>query len=438
MLVAAVCVSTGAQTNGSNSPYSRFGLGVLNDQSQSANRAMGGLAYGLRTGNRLNMLNPASYSAIDSLSFLFDVGMSMQHGNMKGGGTNIHVNNTTLDFVNAGFRIRKGLGMSLGFVPYSTIGYNFSQTNNIGPDFTTGTMITSNSLYSGEGGLHQMYIGIGWNPFGTLSVGANMSYMWGNYNHTLSQQFLEGGAVSSLYNGLNAHYKASLKTYKVDLGAQYSIPVGSNDELTIGAVVSLGHTINSTARLYHFTSNGDSIVRSVPKAFELPYSFGGGLAWRHKRQWTAGIDVNQEQWSQCRMPMIASSSSSETGVSAGAVSYESHKGAYLNRTRITAGAEYVPDIMSRHYLRRIHYRMGATFSTPYVKVDGEDGPRTYSVSAGVGLPITNNRNNRSMINVSFQWLKVAPSQTSMISENYFKINLGITFNERWFMKWKIN
>lgn len=438
LLVAVACASTAAQTNGSNSPYSRFGLGSLNDQSQGANRAMGGVGYGLRAGTRVNMLNPASYSAIESLAFLFDVGMSMQRGTLTSGNTNIHANNTTIDFVNAGFRVRKGLGMSLGFVPYSTIGYSFSQSSNIGTNFTTGELITSNSSYSGEGGLHQMYIGVGWNPVANLSIGANLSYLWGNYSHTVSQQFSEGGTVSSIYNGLNAQYKASLKTYKVDLGAQYSISIGKNDELTVGAVVGLGHPINSTAYLYHFTSNGDSIVRSAPKAFELPYSFGGGLAWRHKQQWLVGVDVNQEQWSQCRMPTVLGNNSNEPGASVEGIRYESLKGAYLNRTRIAAGAEFVPDRMSRRYLRRVQYRLGASYSTPYVKVDGVDGPRTYGVSAGFGFPITNNINNRSVVNVSFQWLKVAPSQTSLISENYFKINLGITFNERWFMKWKIN
>lgn len=438
MLVAAACVSTSAQTSGSNSPYSRFGLGGLNEQSQGANRAMGGIAYGLRNGNRVNMLNPASYSAIDSLSLIFDVGMSMQHGNLKSGSTNIQANNTNLDFVNAGFRVRKGLGMSLGFVPYSTIGYSFSQTENIGPNFTTGSMISSISSYSGDGGLHQMYIGAGWNPFKNFSIGANVSYIWGNYNHTVSQQFLEDNTISNIYNGLNTHYKASLKTYKIDLGAQYTFPIGKNDRLTVGVVAGLGHRINSTARLYRFTSNGDSIVLATPKAFDLPYSFGGGLAWNHKHQWTVGVDVNHEQWSQCQMPVISEESADMPGLTSSNILYESGKGSYLNRTRIAAGAEFVPDAMSRRYLRRVQYRLGATFTTPYVKVDGHDGPRTYGVSAGFGLPITNNINNRSVVNVSFQWLKVAPSQTSMISENYFKINLGITFNERWFMKWKIN
>ena len=77
-LLLAQCLSCGkgsvawAQTNGCNSPYSRFGLGLLTDQPQGFNKSMGGVGLGVRVGNRVNTINPASYSAIDSLSFIMD------------------------------------------------------------------------------------------------------------------------------------------------------------------------------------------------------------------------------------------------------------------------------------------------------------------------------------------------------------------------------
>lgn len=83
MLLAMATLYAPAQTNGSNSPYSRFGLGSLKDQSQGFNKAMSGVALGFRDGNRINMQNPASYSAIDSLSFIFDVGLTLQNVNFK-------------------------------------------------------------------------------------------------------------------------------------------------------------------------------------------------------------------------------------------------------------------------------------------------------------------------------------------------------------------
>ena len=60
--------------SGTNSPYSQYGLGELSEQSGSFSRGMNGLAYGLRLNNQVNALNPASYSALDSLSFIFDAG----------------------------------------------------------------------------------------------------------------------------------------------------------------------------------------------------------------------------------------------------------------------------------------------------------------------------------------------------------------------------
>ena len=67
--------------SGSNSPYSRYGFGQLSDQSFGNSKAMGGIAYGLRNGYQINAANPASYSAVDSLTFLFDFGMSLQNSN---------------------------------------------------------------------------------------------------------------------------------------------------------------------------------------------------------------------------------------------------------------------------------------------------------------------------------------------------------------------
>ena len=84
--------------------------------------------------------------------------------------------------------------------------------------------------------------------------------------------------------------------------------------------------------------------------------------------------------------------------------------------------------------------MGASFSTPYLRINGQDGPKEYCISAGVGLPISNanNKNSRgSIVNVSLQWLRRTPSVTKMITEDYFVVNAGITFNELWFMKFKI-
>ncbi len=63
--------------NGTMTPYSSYGLGVLRDGATSAQRTMGGVGYAMRSGRQINAMNPASYAAIDTLTFLFDMGIDL-------------------------------------------------------------------------------------------------------------------------------------------------------------------------------------------------------------------------------------------------------------------------------------------------------------------------------------------------------------------------
>jgi hypothetical protein len=40
-----------------------------------------------------------------------------------------------------------------------------------------------------------------------------------------------------------------------------------------------------------------------------------------------------------------------------------------------------------------------------------------------------------VLNISAQWLHA--SAKDLITENTFRINVALTFNERWFAKWKV-
>ena len=112
--------------SGTNSPYSQYGLGILSDQSQGFNRGMNGLGIGLRIGNQVNYLNPASYSSIDSLTMLVDMGLSLQITNFKEGGNKVNARNANFEYAVATFRILPKFGLAAGVVPYTNIGYNYS------------------------------------------------------------------------------------------------------------------------------------------------------------------------------------------------------------------------------------------------------------------------------------------------------------------------
>lgn len=428
-LLALIPVMSNAQ-NGSSSSYSRFGLGTMAEQSQTFNRAMGGVAYGLRTGSRVNMLNPASYSCIDSLSFLFDVGMSGNFGRLSANGATETSRNATLTNINAGFHVAKNLGMSFGFMPYSTIGYTFANKSNVGSTYPADQKITRTDTYIGQGGIQQLYIGAGWKPFADLSIGVNISYLWGTYNHTVSQLYSTNGTTNTDFSSSTLIYDSDLSTYKLDFGVQYPIRISKKDWLTVGATYSYGHKLGSDVTRSHYTSQGDTTTYVADKPFSMPHTIGVGLGWMHKNNLLIGVDYTLEKWADCTAPSLGNESSQP---------FVSQKGLYTDRTKIAAGAEYIPNPESRNYMETVKYRLGFNYATPYTKVNGHDGPTEYRATIGFGLPLQTRRlGGRSTINISAEWLHRKPSVSTLIKENYIILNVGLLFNEKWFMKWKID
>ena len=115
--------------------------------------------------------------------------------------------------------------------------------------------------------------------------------------------------------------------------------------------------------------------------------------------------------------------------------YSLKDGIHKDRSKFNFGAQYRYNERDRAFLKRVQYRLGASYATPYYKMNGVDGPKEISVSAGFGIPIMNSYNSRSLLNISGQWVK--NSADGLIKENVFRINIGLTFNEGWFKKWKM-
>ena len=223
VLASAVSMAAFAQS-GTNSPYSQFGLGVLSEQSSGFNRGMNGLGLGFHEGNQVNYLNPASYARLDTLTFLFDAGISLHLTNFSEKGVRRNAKNANIEYVVAGFKAARRLGLSFGLIPFSNVGYQYSTSQALTAQ--PGSTILTNT-YTGTGGVRQAYVGIGWEPIKGLALGANMSYMWGDYNRRLINSYSDGSV-----NNLVHQYTIDIRSYKVDFGAQYTAKVSSKDYIT--------------------------------------------------------------------------------------------------------------------------------------------------------------------------------------------------------------
>lgn len=420
--LAVLPLCAAAQTNGSNSPYSRYGFGLLNDGGNAFNKGMSGTAYGMRNGTELNTKNPASYAALDSLSFIFDLGISLQNGNFSQNGTKINARNTSVDYVTAGFRMAPRLGMSLGLVPFSTIGYqmNTETSTTTNPD---GMSTSVQNSYSGDGGLHVAYVGVGYAPIKALSVGANVGYMWGDLEHksTMKSSAMQSDAITTTRT-----YSADIRTYKVDFGVQYEQAINKRNKLTLGLVYGLGHDIKRNANVYTTSSVNKGDTLTCKNAFQMPHTFGVGLTWTHNNSLRVGADYTLQKWGDVNFPAY----------DAVANTYEKQKGFFNDMHKVSIGAEYIPKADGLRWRQRVRYRAGFSYATSYTKINTADGPKDYQVSLGAALPIINRYNNRTFLNLSAQYEHVKPKMAGMITENYLRLSIGITFNERWFMKWK--
>lgn len=81
------------------------------------------------------------------------------------------------------------------------------------------------------------------------------------------------------------------------------------------------------------------------------------------------------------------------------------------------------------------YRLGAYYSKPYYKIDGVRAADEYGVTAGFGLPIPR---TRSVLSLSAQYVRTKGTQAAFLNENTLRICIGVTFNERWFFKRKVD
>ena len=399
------------------SPYTQYGFGDLSDQSVGFNKGMGGVGIAFNKGNEVNPVNPASYASIDSVTMIFDGGLSGQITNFKEGDRKLNAKSGGFDYVVGSFRLIKNVGVSFGVMPFSDINYSYTSTATL-----SNAELEMYSQYKGEGGLNQLFVGAGFRVFKPLTVGFNFSYLWGDIEKSAAT--IESSAINILYK----EYTATVSNYKLDFGVQYTQPMGK-DLLTFGAVFSPGHKLGSDPEGRIVSTNSsllksDSTSYKITNGLSIPTTIGVGVAYTHDQKLRVGADFKLQKWGSVDYPAFTDNS------------YALRSGLLKDSYKLNVGAEFIPNPRStRSVFHHIRYRVGAGYTTPYYYINGQDGPKDLQLSLGIGVPIMNAYNNRSFLNISAQWQH--RSADNLITENTFRLNIGITFNERWFSKMKV-
>lgn len=402
-VVATMAVVASAQI--SVTPYSKIGYGMLSDNASGIQRAMGGVGYAMQNGRAINTMNPASYSQVDSLTFLWDVGMDLTNLWSEEDGKKGHTFGGGLDYLTSQFRITKHLGGSLGLVPYTSVGYSF------------GSKIDNGSEYrAGSGGINQLYLGAGYEPLKGLSVGFNVSYMFGTIINS-STVIVGSTSSTSVFQRI-----VEIRDWNIHLGLQYAHNVGRNGRMVWGVSYKPrksfhGHVWGTyqDASLARVDSVGYS---SLSGKYEQPHCLGIGVSYTHRNRLMAEVDFTYQDWSKAKYDALDG--------------FEVETLELNRRWKVAGGLQYCANRRSS-YLGMMTWRAGAYYNHDYVNISGNN-VRDYGVSCGVGFPVPN---GKTTINLGLEWKHRYAAPTSLIKENYFNITLGVNFNESWFWKSKI-
>ncbi len=392
--------------NNTNSPYTRFGFGDINDNYTGEQRAMGGVAIGSRSKSSINTVNPASYSAVDSMTFMFDIGASVLGSRFTINDQSTNKLNANLEYLTMQFPLWKNSGFSMGVLPYSFTGYNYSTSELV----TELPNLTATKTYFGSGGVSQAYAGFGIQVFKGLSLGINAYYMFGNNMNSRLMTFDNAtlGLRPSFQNDT-----IKVNSFRFRYGLQYNYQVGASNNLTFGAFFE--PKTNLKARYNESTGsivNSPSAYLSTHDMFELPQNFGLGLNYKIDNKITFAMDYSLQNWADVKFLGVTDT--------------------LANRSRLAVGAEIIPNPRSRKYFNRVTYRAGANMSDPYYKLDGIEQPKNFGITFGFGLPLAS---SKSVVNATFEYGKIGSS--SVLKEDYFKFTLNAVINENWFFKRKL-
>ncbi|MCM1503672.1 MAG: hypothetical protein NC127_00540 [Muribaculum sp.] len=410
LVAVAVILAVGnVSAQDAMSPYSKYGYGILNDNATSAQSSMGGIGYAMQSGRQVNVMNPASYASIDSITFLFDMGMDLtklwsretdnkgvsHFGSSFGGG---------FDYITMQFPISKYIGASLGMIPYSNVGYAFGSSIDNGSE-----------TRQGSGGLNQLYAGVAGRIFKGFSLGVNIGYLFGTtYNDTY---LYTSTGSSTLFETV-----VEVRDYHIQFGAQYAYNINKDSRLTAGVTFSPGKSLLGHAWGVHYDLSTDSEMdtvgyTSLKNKYSLPASWGFGVNYQWRDRWMVELDLTYQPWSKAKYRNIDDALQSQS---------------FDDRWKLAAGMQYTPNTRGS-YVQNINYRAGAFYEHGYLNVMGNN-VREYGASIGFGLPAPK---QKTVINLGFEWRHRQATPNPLIKENYFSIKIGVNFNERWFYQRKI-
>jgi hypothetical protein len=195
-----------------------------------------------------------------------------------------------------------------------------------------------------------------------------------------------------------------------DFGLMYNKRMTHN---LISAGLVFGYKSKIKMKNYKTLSSFGTTETETSTYTSLPLNAGIGFSWLnnsgHSRKMIA-VDYKFHNWSKLKSPDLRMQ--------------------YANNHRINAGVEYIPNYRTpRNYMQRVQYQLGAYFEKSNMIINGRRITET-GATAGMVFPL---KSNYTQIFLSADLGRRGGA--GLINENYIRINLGVSVNQLWFIKW---
>lgn len=397
------------------SPYSRYGLGELYTGNSQYGMAMGGISAGVRSQWFVNPLNPASYTAFDSASFLFDGALYSKMSVFSNDTLSQPSNYASIGYISMGFPVARWWRASFGLLPFSSVGYTINN------DKTIEGFGNTRFEFQGYGGLSRMYIGSGFRLFRDLSAGVNVSYVFGSIDKIRNILFPDSANVFSA----RVSEMTNIKGLYADFGLQFHHAFDNGRFLTIGSTYTPGQSLTgksdrlAVSYTHDYSTNLDNLRDTVEYtegekgSIRMPQSISGGFSFGNSDKWMAAADVKWQEWKK--------------------FTYLGINDSLKNSLTFSAGGQFRPstsDISA--YWKRVIYRAGFRFNQTYLYLN-DTRINDFGISFGFGLPM---KKTRSTLNLAVEAGGRGTTQNNLIRESYFRFSLGASIFDRWFLKRK--
>lgn len=424
IVVAIVCIATTGlyAQEGTVSPYSFFGIGDLRSTGTVENQMMGGIAV-YADSIHLNLRNPAAYAQLgpdvwDNKGLVvYTAGISNKRFRFRDFISEETSAVTNLDYLSLGFSVGNKLGMGFGIMPFTAVGYNFVDEQVSGTEPLT-------NVFNGGGGLNRVYYSVGYEIIKNVSVGATVNYNFGTIDSERLQQ-LEGiqfgsfDRKNSRINGFDFNYAIN---YTPAISDKYTLHTSvrvntqgnlvSKNERRIGSFsIATGGSIEEI--------NVDLEAQNLKNTeFKVPTTTTLGLGFGENRKWFVGGEYSFQALSAFENAFL--------GV---------QNIVYKDASSFAFGGFVTPDSGPfASYLKRMTYRAGLRLDNTGMVVSDVD-INNFGITFGVGLPLGQSLSN---VNLGFELGQRGTTRANLVEESYFKINIGLSLNDRWFLKRKIN